>query len=177
MSYLSYTRDYNNNLLMLLLRDHKRYMPIVTFFETMTQHLSELSWGEAELIATEVSKINQSGFCSGLRNGMTQALNADASALKNTKLATALAFALKINRSPNNIAQNDIDEVLDAGWSEQTVEDIVGLVAIQSLYNIISNGLGFKQIPETAFIEMGNDTVNKGGYTASFKQYINPLKQ
>jgi len=174
MSFLSYTRDFHNNLLMLLLRDHKRYMPIVTFFETMTQNLSELNWSETELIAAEVSKVNQSGFCSGLRSGMTKALNADASELKNTKLATALTFALKINQNPNDITQQDIDEVVDAGWSEQTVEDIVGLVAIQSLYNIISNGLGFRQLPEGAFIEIANDTVNKGGYTASFKQYIKP---
>ena len=28
MSYLSYTNDYNDNLLMLLMRYHKREMPI-----------------------------------------------------------------------------------------------------------------------------------------------------
>ena len=172
MSYLNYTQDFNDNLLMLLLRDHKRYMPIVEFFETMTRGLSELSWSEAELIAAEVSKVNRSGFCTGIRGGMTNALKADLNALDNEKLAVALKFALNVNQHPGAITQNDIDAVLNAGWSEQTVEDIVGLVAIQTLYNTIATGLGFKELPEAVFAEIGQDTVNKGGYVASFRHYI-----
>lgn len=172
MSFLSYTKNFNNNLLMLLLRDHKRYMPIVEFFDTMTQNLSELSWADAELIASEVSKANRSEFCTGIRGGMTKALKADPSTVGNEKLAAALRFALKTNQSPDSIMQNDVDDVLNAGWSEQTVEDIVGLVAIQKLYNVIANGLGFKQLPEAAFAEIGQDTVKKGGYVASFRQFI-----
>lgn len=43
MPFLNYTKDFNDNLLMLLLRDHKRYMPIVEFFDNVTQGLSELT--------------------------------------------------------------------------------------------------------------------------------------
>jgi len=183
MSFLSYTKDFNNNLLMLLLRDHKRYMPIVEFFDTMTQNLTELSWADAELIAAEVSKVNRSEFCTGIRGGMTKALEADPGVVGdpgaegNEKLTAVLRFALKTNQHPDAIMQSDVDEVLNAGWSEQTVEDIVGLVAIQKLFNIIANGLGFKQLPEAAFAEIGQDTVKKGGYVASFQQLIeNPAE-
>lgn len=172
MPFLSYTKNFDNNLLMLLLRDHRRYMPIVEFFDTMTQSLSDLSWADAELIASEVSKANHSEFCTGIRGGVTKALKADADAESNEKLAPILRFALKVNQSPESIMQSDVDDVLNAGWSEQTVEDIVGLVAIQKLYNTIANGLGFKQLPEIAFAEIGQDTVNKGGYVASFRQFI-----
>ena len=139
MSFLSYTKDFNNNLLMLLLRDHKRYMPIVEFFDTMTQNLTELSWADAELIAAEVSKANRSEFCTGIRGGMTKALKANPAiegepgAVGDEKLTAVLKFALKTNQDSNAIIQSDIDDVLNAGWSEQTVEDIVGLVAIQKL--------------------------------------------
>ena len=44
MPYLSYINDYNDNLLMLLMCDYKRYMSIVEFMDNLTQQLSELSW-------------------------------------------------------------------------------------------------------------------------------------
>lgn len=172
MPFLSYTQAFDDNLLMLFVRDPKRYMPIIEFFDTMTRNLSELSWADAELIAFEVSKANRSGFCTGIRGGMIRALKADPGSLNNEKLKAALKFAHKTNLDPSAIVQNDVDEVLDAGWSEQTVEDIVGLVAIQKLYNVIATGLGFKQLPEAVFAEIGQDTVNQGGYTASFRQFI-----
>ncbi len=172
MSFLSYAEDFNNNFMMLLLRDHERYMPIVEFFDKVTQGLSELSWAQCELIATEVSKINRSEFCLGIRKGVGDALEADLSDLESDKLAPILAFALKINRDASAITQGDVQSVLDAGWSEQTVEDVVGLVAIQRLYNMIAAGLGFKGLPDAAFVEIGQDTVDKQGYVSSFRSFI-----
>lgn len=172
MSFLSYTHEFNNNLFALFLRDHERYMPIVEFFGNVTEHLSELSWSEAELIATEVSKANNSSFCTGIRKGMTGALQAAPEALENGKLAAALNFALKVNARDGAIAKEYVDEVLDAGWSEQTVEDLVGLVAVQKLYNIVANGLGFKELPPAVFAEIGRGTVDNGGYAAAFRDMI-----
>lgn len=174
MSYLSYTKNFNENLLMLLLRDHERYMPIVEFFDNVTQGLSELSWGEAELIATEVCKVNNSEFCNGIRLGMTRALDVNPELLMTEKLAPVLAFAQKLNRDASSITPADIQTLLYAGWNEQTVEDVVGLVAIQKLYNVIATGLGFKGLPDTTFTEIAQDTVSKGGYVAAFRSYISP---
>ena len=172
MSYLSYTKGFNNNLLMLLLRDHKRYLPIVEFFDNTTQGLSELSWSEAELIANEISKANRSGFCNGIRTGVIKALAVDSVELRDNRLAPIVGFALKLNRDATTIAQSDVQAILDAGWSEQTVEDVVALVAIQKLYNVIAVGLGFGALPEAAFAEIGRGTVEKGGYAASFRAFI-----
>lgn len=172
MAFLTYTEQFDNNLFMLLLRDNERYMPIIKFFDTMTRHLSELSWADAELIAAEISKVNQSDFCTGIRGGMSKALNADSDALLDNKLAAALTFALKVNHSSASITKDDTTAVTNMGWSEQTVEDIVGLVAIQKLYNTIANGLGFKALPEGAFAEIGQDTVSKGSYVVSFEHFI-----
>jgi len=173
MAYLSYTKEFNENLLMLLLRDHKRYLPIVEFFDNVTQGLSELSWAEAELIANEISKANKSEFCNGIRGGMIQALKTDHDILKTDRLAPVLAFAHKVNLDASAVTQGDIQGMMDAGWSEQSVEDVVGLVAIQKLYNTIAAGLGFKGMPTAVFAEIGQDTVDKGGYVASFRSFIN----
>jgi len=171
MPYLSYTRN-SDNFMEVLLRDPKRYLPIVEFIDNVTQGLSELGWGECELIMTEVSKVNRSAFCLGIRKGVTQALKADDSALKRDRLAPVLAFALKLNQDASAITQGDVQDVLDAGWSEQTVEDVVGLVAIQRLYNTIAAGLGFRALPEAVFAEMGEATVQQRGYLPMFRAFM-----
>jgi len=172
MSYLSYTKNLNHNLLMFLLRDSERYMPIVAFFDNVTRNLSELSWLEAETIAKEVSKENRSEFCSGIRTGMVKALGDSSTLPGSEKFQAALSFALKVDHDAASITANDIQLVLNAGWSEQTVEDIVGIVAIQRLYNTIATSLGFKGLPEQVFADIGQDTVAKGGYVASFRAFI-----
>ncbi len=178
MPFLTYTKNFNDNLLMLLLRDHKRYMPIVEFFDNVTQDLSELTWVEAEFIAAKISQNNHSDFCNGIRKGVTNALlKREPEALKSEKLEVILAFALKVNKEASAIRQDDIQTVLNAGWSEQTVEDVVGLVAIQNLYNVIATGLGFKGLPEAIFDGIGEGTVHDGGYAASFRGFINQTEQ
>ncbi len=172
MPFLSYTQNFNNNLLMLLARDAERYRPIVDFFDTSTRRLAELSWAEAELVAAEISKNNRSEFCSGIRAGMARALAADADRLRDDRLTLVLAFALKVNRDASSVTQTDVDTLLNAGWSEQTVEDIVGLVAIQRLYNTLAAGLGFDALPAAVFDAIGQDTVNKGGYSESFRTFV-----
>lgn len=173
MSFLSYTKPFNENLLMLLVSNHRRYKPIVEFFENMTQDLSELSWGEAELIAAEISRVNKSGFCRGLRSGMANALDVEPSLLESEKMEVILKFAHKINQGADRITQNDIDTVTAAGWSEKTVEDVVGLVAVQTLYNVIGNSLGFKYLTDEVYAEIGKATVTQGGYVSSFEKFIN----
>lgn len=92
-------------------------------------------------------------------------------------MEVVLAFALKVNKNASSIRQDDIQTVLNAGWSEQTIEDVIGLVAIQNLYNIIATGLGFKGLPEAVFDEIGEGTVHDGGYAASFRGFINQTEQ
>ncbi|WP_126452904.1 hypothetical protein [Sulfuriflexus mobilis] len=134
--------------------------------------MSGLTWLEAESIAAAISKANHSEFCSGIRRGMTGALRAESGKLRSKMLAPVTVFALKVNQDATSIEPDDIQTVLAAGWSEQTVEDVVALVAIQKLYNTIATGLGFKGLPDAAFTEIGKDTVNKGGYVASFQGFI-----
>lgn len=172
MTFLSYTREFENNLLLLLLRDHRRYRPIVAFFDTATRRCAQLSWAEAELIAGSVSRSNRSAFCTGLRNGMSAALRTEASVLTDERLAPLLAFALKLNDAAEPVAQDDVQRVLEAGWSEQTVEDVVGLVAIQKCYNTLASGLGFDALPAEVSDQIGRDTLEKGGYLSAFQAFV-----
>ena len=170
MGYLSYTKDYGN-FMELLLRDHERYMPIVEFVDNVTQNLTELSWEECELIFIDISRINGSGFCTGIHSGVANALNNIANPVNNKKLNILIKLARKFNDNAQKIDESDIQTVRDAGWSEQTIEDVAGLVAIINVYNILANGLGFKALPAEAFDEMGIATIQQG-YKKMFSHYI-----
>ncbi len=104
---------------------------------------------------------------------MLKALQANDGALSGDRLAPLLSFALKVNEDAGAVKQSDLQDVLDAGWSEQTLEDIVGPIAIQKLYNRIATGLGFSALPAAAFDQIGRDTVGKGDYVRSFQSFIN----
>ncbi len=171
MTYLSHTKD-TENFLEVLLRNHERYLPIVQFLDNVILNMDELSWAEGELIGLELGKQNGSDFCAGIRGGMVAALDADDSALGGEKLKPVLAFARKLNRDASTVTEADVQAVRDAGWSDKTVEDVIGLVAILKVYSILANGLGFKALPESAFAEMGHATVQMRGYTPMFKSFI-----
>ena len=73
------------------------------------------------------------------------------------------------------ISEADIEAVRRAGWSDQTVEDVVGLVGIMRLYDILTSGLGFgRTLPDEAFGEMGRMTVDQQGYTTTFDSFVAP---
>ncbi|MDH3790278.1 MAG: hypothetical protein OEU56_13140 [Rhodospirillales bacterium] len=171
MPYLKQNR-HMDNFLEALLRDHQRYLPIVEFLDAIIKDASELTWGECEQIGLELGKQNRSEFCAGIRSGMIEALGADQEEDRAEKLRPILAFARKLNEDSSSITEADIQPVRDAGWSDQTVEDVAGLVAILKVYSILANSLGFKALPEAAFAEIGTATVQMNGYTPVFRTFV-----
>lgn len=172
MSYLSYTKPMGN-MMEILMRDHKRYLPIVELLDNVTQNLSELTWAECELIGKEICMDNKSAFCTGIRGGVITALKANDAALDDPKYVPLLSFARKVNKDASAITQADIDAVRQTGWSDQTIEDVVGVVAVNKFYNTISTSLGFGAVPNEAFVHMGAATIESGGYTPMFKAFLN----
>ena len=65
--------------------------------DNLTQKLFELSWKETELIAAEVSKVNGSVFCSGIRRGVIDSITQGIDDLSDTRLSVLLAFSFKVN--------------------------------------------------------------------------------
>ena len=156
-----------------LLRDHCRYLPIVEMLDSIIQNASQLSWTDCERIGFELGKQNGSGFCAGIRSGMIDALDGNAdSSDENNRLGPILIFAKKLNHDSSSISQSDIGAVRDAGWNDQTVEDVIGLVAILKVYSMLANGFGFGELPQSTFAELGATTVQMHGYTPVFQSYI-----
>lgn len=171
MPYLFQHKDMEN-FLESLLRDHKRYLPIVEMLDTIIQNASELSWIDCERIGFELGRQNGSEFCAGIRSGMMNALDADKVTTGDDRFRSLLAFARKLNNDSSTINEVDIQAIRDAGWNDQTIEDVAGLVAILKVYSMLANGFGFGELPESTFAELGAATVQMNGYTAVFQSYI-----
>ena len=171
MPYLKQTKN-TDNLMEALLRDHTRYLPIVEFLDRIIQNASQLSWADCERIGLELGKQNGSGFCAGIRAGMIKALADKEDQTGTDKLAPVIAFARKLNEDSSAVTETDIGTLREAGWSDQTVEDVIGLVASLKVYSILANGLGFGALPEAVFAEMGVATVKMRGYTPLFRSFI-----
>jgi len=181
MSYLNYTREFTGPD-QVILRTPKRYMPLVAFLEQTSRQPSELSLAERELLASYISDQNASTFCIGIHNAVAHAFaecGVDTKAPTRPlpedgleeKFAPILAMAKKLLGAPENFNKADVDAVLAEGWSEQTVEDVIGLVASVTVYNIMSVGFGFKTAPADYFLGLGQ-AVKENGYEPLFRSMI-----
>lgn len=169
--YLQHTQSLDNNLLRLLMANPDRYAPIVGFLDRVTQNLTQLTWADCEQIGAELALDSGSPFCSGVRRATMEALG-DAPRAEPGRLAPILAFARRVNRDANAISPTDIQALRAHGWTDQTVEDVVGLVAILRVYSTLATALGFGAVPDAEFKGIGVGTVGAGGYEASFDMFV-----
>jgi len=160
-----------DNFLVSLVMDHERYMPLVQIMDNIIDGAAELSWKQLEVLGLEVSDAMGSHFCSGVRQGMINALDAADGEAKN--LEVLQAFASKLTQNPSLVNQDDIEGIRSNGWSDQTIEDVVGWVSVMKAYATLDQGLGFGGMPQEVFDEMGQGTVGSKGYVAIFNHFVN----
>lgn len=169
MTFLSNTAKMDH-FMELLMSNPERYSPLIAFLDQVSLDLSELSWKDCEIIAKQISEDNHSSFCTGLHQGILDELNA--SEKSEQKLDAILDFAKKLNNSPKSVNKSDIQLLLDTGWSEQTVEDTVALVAAINSFNTLAVGLGFEAIPQEAFAQMGKATISLRSNLATYNAFL-----
>ena len=172
MSYLSYSRDFQG-VADVFLRDPARYAPLLQFIESVMVGDSDLTKAEREMIAAHVSKLNGCDFCLGAHKWTLAALDIDRHTIEaveagpdseglDERLRSLLRFATKLTQSPEAIGQADIDGLREAGWSEQSVEDTINVVALFNYVNRLVDAFGI-QGNERYFKQVGQ-TLAKQGY-------------
>ncbi|WP_170378813.1 hypothetical protein [Ruegeria atlantica] len=171
MPFLAQNKEMQN-FMESLLRDHNRYLPIVEFLDNVIKNAEELDWEDCERIGFELGQQNGSAFCAGIRTGMISALEVRNERQSERSLEPILAFAAKLNLNSADVEESDIQALRDAGWSDQTAEDVIGLVAALKVYSVLANGLGFNALPADVFAEMGKATVQMDGYTSMFTSFL-----
>ncbi len=78
--------------------------------------------------------------------------------------------------SPGAVKEKHIAALRQAGWNDQTIDDVVGWVAIMQFYSTVDQGLGFGGLPQAVFDEIGAGTVQGKGYVASFQYAVEQMR-
>ena len=126
--------------------------------ETMKGY-STLTKAEREMIAVAVSVANSCAYCIGAHSAALRKLTKDppladqiatdhAQAGISDRMKRALDYALKLTRSPDSMAEEDVERLRDAGWRDEDVMDITEVTALFNFSNRMASGLGWQPNPE-----------------------------
>lgn len=158
MSFLSYSKNFQG-LADVFIREPKRYLPLAQLVATVMNGESDFTPAERELIALHVSGINNCPYCIGSHSAILKSQGTDAetiagaaenpSTVSDPRIGAVLEFAHKLTVTPSAVNQADVDKVRAAGWSDQAVEDVVGVVSLFGLLNRLANGMDVEGTAES----------------------------
>ena len=185
MAHFSYSKDYQG-FMDIVLDNPDRYLPIVQFLDKLVCQKSELSQLERELIGAYVSLLNSCDFCYGVHEAIAKSLNADASILLalhtdiekapiDPKLKSVFLLAKKITENPSKVVSSDIQAMIEAGWTEKTAEDVIGVASLFCFLNRLVDGFGIKGTANY-FNEMGKGFSQCDGYESFVRSELAALK-
>lgn len=169
MSFFSYSTDYQG-VVDIFTHGPGRYLPFAQLLVGIMNGKSELSIPQREMIALYVSKLNECHYCVGSHRAVLVALDideatisaAEAGSTTDARLTPVLNFAAKLTQSPGSVVRADVDALRGVGWSEQTVEDVIGVVSLFSFLNRLVDGFGIKGSPEN--FAQGGRMISRNGY-------------
>jgi len=130
---------------------------------------SGLSKGEREMIVVATSGLNECIYCvvahgAILRIREKDPLIADQIATNYRKADISarqramLDFAVKVSRSAQEVSEQDIENLMKQGFTEEDVWDIGSISALFALSNRIANMAGIR--PNNEFYSMGREAKN-----------------
>ena len=180
MPYLSSAKDFQG-VADVFLRDSERYAPLLQFIEAVMVGPSALTKVEREMIAAHVSKVNGCGFCLGAHKWTLAAMDVDLRTIEaieagpeavaiGDRLRPILRFASKLTQSPEAIGQGDIDTLLEAGWSEQSIEDAINVISLFNYVNRLVDAFGIEG--EEAYFKQVGASLAARGYAPLIKSAL-----
>ena len=75
------------------------------------------------------------------------------------------AFVEKVNRNSNQIRCEDVEEVKQAGWSDEAIYDAVTVCALFNFYNRWIDATGVHDMPASAYAISGQRLAEHGYVT------------
>ncbi|HEX8092001.1 MAG TPA: peroxidase [Blastocatellia bacterium] len=78
------------------------------------------------------------------------------------------AFVEKVNRTSNQIKQEDVDEAKRAGWTDEALYDAISVCALFNFYNRWIDATGVHDMPSSAY-ELSGKRLKEHGYFQSWK--------
>jgi len=131
-----------------------------------TAHYDELMKGdsgltrpEREMIAVVVSVTNDCAYCIAAHSAALRKLTKDPALADQVaadhllaeiplRMKTALDYAVKLTRTPQEMSEADVDALRQTGWTDEDVMDIAEVTAMFNFSNRLASGLGWAPNPE-----------------------------
>ena len=171
MSYLACSKNFQG-IADVLLHDPARYLPFAQLLDAVMSTESDLTQAQREMIALYSSRLNHCSYCVDSHSCVLTGLGTDeilVNALADCSLGPIddnmqpiLTFAGKLTLEPGKISAVDIDAVRAAGWRDQAIEDVIGVVATFAFLNRLVDGFGIEGT-EDHFHQVGS-MVSQQGY-------------
>ncbi|MGP3919824.1 carboxymuconolactone decarboxylase family protein [Nonomuraea sp. 10N515B] len=147
--------------------------PLLDYHQALMRGPSPLEVAERELIAAYVSALNACGYCHGIHSKVAESFGVGqdtlAAALDDLetapvaeKMRPVLRYARKLTLTPSRITPEDASAVLEAGWAERALHDVVAVCALFNFANRFVDGLGVTAGPD--YLAMSAQRLTSIGY-------------
>jgi uncharacterized peroxidase-related enzyme len=134
------------------------------FYEDLMRGESGLTKAEREMIAVVVSTENRCHYCMVSHGAALRKLTGDPILVEqlrtNYRYAAVeprqramLDFAVKLTEHSHRCAEEDVEALREAGWSDEDIMDIAEVAAMFSFTNRLASGLGWR--PNDEFAGLG----------------------
>jgi uncharacterized peroxidase-related enzyme len=151
---------------------------LVRFTEEVMRGPSPLSPGLRELIGAYFSRKNECSFCSDahaaaaaefLEAGLVEEVLRDVETSRLDEAHKALfRYVEKLAVHASRVTLQDINQLREAGWSEEAIYDALTVASVFKFYNTWNNGSGVQTMRSTDYLYSGK-VLNTLGYCMDFK--------
>lgn len=149
--------------------------PIHEFAEVLMRGPSPFSEQEREMIAAYVSSLNGCDYCRAshlgvaMRFGLPEKVfdklldDSDRADIPE-KFKPIIQYVRKLNETPDQINQSDIEQIYEAGWDDTALIHAALVCGFFNLMNRWVDGVGIEVKP--AVVQKAADMLHKKGYAA-----------
>jgi uncharacterized peroxidase-related enzyme len=154
--------------------------PLCALVEVLLRGPNTLTRGERELIASYVSSLNNTTYCTNIHGAYAAAqlpsgitlvdqVRADPDSAPITdKLRALLRIAAAVQRGGKNVRDQDVEAAREAGASDREIHDTVLIAAAFCMYNRYVDGLATSLPEDSAWYETAAVSFVDAGYMARF---------
>jgi uncharacterized peroxidase-related enzyme len=154
--------------------------PLNELVEVLLRGANTLTRGERELIASYVSSLNNTSYCTNIHGAFAAAQLTGGITLVNqvradpdtapisAKLKALLRIAAAVQRGGKNVRDEDIEAAREAGANDREIHDAVLIAAAFCMYNRYVDGLATTLPEDPAWYAAAAPAIVNDGYMARF---------
>lgn len=172
MSFFSHL-DELSDITDITFYDRKRLGPLDAAAHHIMRGDSEFSEAEREMMAAFVSGLNACSFCFGSHQAVAQRFGIDESLLEqlihdvdsapiSDSLKPVFNYLKKLTFQASKLSQRDFDAIIEVGFTEKAIQDVILVGSLFNFYNRLLDGYGIKG--NEAIYRFGSNHLHKNGY-------------